>query len=314
MRKIRIVSRQSKLAIIQSQMVAKSIKEKLALECEIIPISTKGDEILNQSLVKIGGKGLFVSSLQEYLFKQQADIAVHSAKDLPHTQERGLCFAAVLARGSPEDVLIANHAANIQQLPVNAIVGTSSLRRAAQILHQRPDLIVKSLRGNVPTRVYKLLNQEFDAIILAKAGLERLAMQDKIIQVLAVEQFLPAAGQGIIAVECLSDNYEVRNLLQAINCPITDQCLTVERDMCRALQATCQSPVAAIASHHNDFITLQGLVASPDGSIIKKVSATVPNQQFTNLGQMVALDLIQQGALEIIRLSQEQILMAECNI
>ena len=309
MRKIRIVSRKSKLAIIQSELVASEITHKLGLACEIIPISTRGDEILDQSLVKIGGKGLFVASLQEYLFSSKADIAVHSAKDLPHTQDAGLCFAAVLPRGAPEDVLVAKYVKTIAELPFEAIVGTSSLRRAAQVLHQRPDLQVRPLRGNVPTRVDKLYNHEFDAIILAKAGLDRLSMQDKIVEVLNVEDFVPAAGQGVIALECLSDNYELRQLLQNINCQTTYMCLSVERDMCRVLQATCQSPVAALATCSNDLISLQGLVASPDGSIMRRVHAVTVMQKFHQLGMNVAKQLIQQGALEIIRLSKEQILL-----
>jgi hydroxymethylbilane synthase len=310
MRKVRIVSRKSKLAIIQSELVACEIKHKLGLECEIIPISTKGDEILDQSLVKIGGKGLFVASLQEYLFQDKADIAVHSAKDLPHTPEAGLSFAAVLPRGSPEDVMVATNFTMVAQLPINAVVGTSSLRRASQILHQRPDIEIKSLRGNVPTRVDKLLAGEFDAIILAKAGLERLQMHDKITEVLSIYDFVPAAGQGVIAIECLARNTVLHNLLQQINCAYTAICLSVERDMCRVLQATCQSPVGAMATCENGLITLQGLVASPDGSILKRATATVALQHSGQLGVAVANKLIEQGAIEIIKLSKEQILLS----
>ena len=295
---IRIATRQSDLALWQAEHVASILKLRDDVKkVELVPLSTRGDEILDRSLQKIGGKGLFIKELEVAMQEDRADIAVHSMKDVPVDMPKGFCIGAVLKRASAADALIGS---TLDELVEGATVGSSSLRRVAQIRLLRPDLHVEPLRGNVNTRLAKLVNGEFDAIILAVAGLQRLGLQSSISQEFAPEEMLPAAAQGVIGIECLADSVELRALLADLNDHSASRTTLAERTIARRLQASCQSPVAAYATTVGGVMTLSALVAMPDGSRVVRGTVGGESDDAERLANQLAEQLIAEGASEIL--------------
>lgn len=299
--KIRIATRKSALALWQAHHVA-AVLQKLpeVSSTELLPMSTKGDEILDRSLQKIGGKGLFIKELEVAMQNGEADLAVHSMKDVPAEMPDGFCLGAILARANHRDALVTGGGKQLDDLPRNARIGSSSLRRQAQLKMLRPDLCIEPLRGNVNTRLAKLENGDYDAIILAAAGLERLELEHHISHQFSAEEMLPAAAQGVLGIECLGDNVELCDILGKLSDPVTVQTTTAERTIARVLQASCQSPVAAFATVQNDTLALTALVAHPDGTKSIKESISGDASDAEQLGESLALRLLQNGARELL--------------
>ena len=264
---IRIATRKSALALWQAEHAAAALG---ALDevgsVELVPLSTRGDEILDKSLQKIGGKGLFIKELEVAMQAGDADIAVHSMKDVPAEMPDGFCIAAVLERANFADALVAREVGSFAELPRQARIGSSSLRRQAQLKLMRPDLAVEPLRGNVNTRLSRLDNGDYDAIILAAAGLERLGLDHYISQQFTPDQMLPAAAQGVIGIECLEAATELRAVLARLEHAPTALTTAAERAIAHTLQANCQSPVATHAVINGSSMRVTALVAMPDGS------------------------------------------------
>lgn len=301
LKKIRIVSRRSKLALRQSAIVQEQLLHvRPDLEIEIIGISTSGDEILDKPLNKIGGKGLFVTELEQYLLQNTADLAVHSMKDMPASMPPELGIGAILQRADPRDVFVSKNFKDIRELPAGSIVGTSSLRRQAQVLALNSAVIVEPLRGNVETRLQKLLDEKYAAIILAAAGLERLGLTQWLQHKLEPTQMLPAVGQGAIGVQFKQTNTELAAILAQLNDPLTAACVYAERAMNAVLDGGCQAPIAGYATVQGGEITLHGLVAEPHAKKIITNIQTGTMQAAEVLGKKVAMQLIAEGALEII--------------
>ena len=299
--KIRIATRKSALALWQAEHVADLLKALPEVEAvELVPLSTRGDEILDRSLQKIGGKGLFIKELEVAMQAGKADIAVHSMKDVPAEMPDGFCLAAMLERANHADALVSPNGEQLSDLPQGALIGSSSLRRQAQLKMLRPDLRVEPLRGNVNTRLAKLDNGDYDAIILAAAGLERLAFEDRISQLFAPDQMLPAAAQGVVGIECLEAATELRAVLAQLNHPTSVQTTLAERAIARVLEASCQSPVATYAVVEGDALTVSALVAMPDGSesIRDSVSGDVGDAEA--LGEKLAGRLLERGAAALL--------------
>jgi hydroxymethylbilane synthase len=297
-----IATRESQLALWQANWAMQWLqKAHPDLHIELLPMSTKADRSPYLSLQAIGGKGLFVKELEEALLDGRADIAVHCMKDMPMAQPDGLIIAAICARETPYDVLVSNRYTDLSALPPNAVVGTSSLRRTSQLLHLRPDLRAQPLRGNVITRLSKLDNDEFDAILLAAAGLKRLGLLSRMREVLASDVFLPAAGQGVIGIECRQDDIASRQRVSIFNNANSAICVTAERAICKRLGAQCQTPVAAFAELSADQIILKGFVGSPDGKQFLMAQAHGASNDPEALGMQVADDLLQQGAAAILQ-------------
>ncbi len=296
-----IVSRKSRLALKQTDLVRQQLNVFYPqLKIEIIGISTSGDEILDQPLMKIGGKGLFVNELEKYLLQNKADIAVHSMKDLPASLASGLEVTAILPRADSRDVLVSVNFASINELPIGSIVGTSSLRRQAQLLAIRPDISIFPLRGNVDTRLEYLTSGKCAAIILAAAGLERLGLTTWIKQTFTWQEMLPAVGQGALGIECKADNMQLRELLSPLHDWQTAACVRAERAMNAILDGGCQAPIAGFASIKNQSITLHGLVAAPDGKKMLRSAHSGVFADVMELGRLVADELLAQGAADII--------------
>ncbi len=294
---LRIATRKSQLALWQAEHVATLLREAHAhLQVELIPLSTKGDRIQDRSLAAIGGKGLFIKELEVALEEGRADIAVHSMKDVPGDLPDGLAIAAVLPRADPRDALIAATAARLQDLPPGARVGTSSLRRQAQLLAVRPDLKIEALRGNVDTRLRRLDGGELDAIILACAGLIRLGWEARITGRLDPLQCLPAVSQGIIGIECRAADGSTRARLHALNHSPTRTTMDAERAFAARLGGSCQSPIAAHATLQGDHLTLHGLVAEPDGSRLLRDSIAGKAADAVHLGRQLADRVMAAGA------------------
>ncbi len=295
---IRIATRKSQLALWQAEHVAEILRGSSGVsDVQLVPMSTRGDEILDRSLQKIGGKGLFIKELEVAMQEDRADIAVHSMKDVPVNMPEGFCVAAVLARANSADALVGK---TLQDLAEGALVGTSSLRRAAQLKLLRPDLQIEPLRGNVNTRLAKLGNGDFDAIVLAAVGLERLGLEEHISQTLTPEQMLPAAAQGVIGIECLADNVELRALLAGLNDQAAARTTLAERTIARLLEADCQSPVAAHATTVGSVMTIAALVAMPDGSRVIRDTVGGQSDDAEQLATQLAKQLIASGAKEIL--------------
>lgn len=291
---IKIATRASKLALIQAQIVAKKLEEKFSnLKTELVPLTTKGDQILNSPLSKIGGKGLFIKELENALLEKKADIAVHSMKDVSSTLEDEFVIGAILERERAEDAFISNEFFSFNELPKNAVVGTSSLRRKMQILNLRPDLEVLDLRGNLQTRLEKLDKGDYSAIILAAAGLKRLGLMGRIRELLPTEQFLPAVGQGAIGIECLKDCQFLEEL-KALNDEKTELCVKAERIISQKLNGSCQIPLAAFAEIQGDLIRLRAKIASTDNKIIFKAADYGHLDTWDYLAQKVAEELKEQ--------------------
>jgi hydroxymethylbilane synthase len=299
---IRIATRQSPLALWQAEYVSGRIKVLFpTIQTQLVKMVTRGDKILDSPLAKIGGKGLFVKELEQGMLEGNADIAVHSMKDVPVNFPAGLHLAAILEREDPTDAFVSNHYASLDDLPENARIGTSSLRRQCQIKATFPNAEILSLRGNVNTRLAKLDAGDYDAIILASAGLKRLGMGHRIAQCLPTQVSLPAIGQGAIGIECRVDDAEVNAIINALNDELTAICVTAERAMNAKLNGGCQVPIAGFAQIENDEISMRGLVGNPDGSVIYRAEKRGHVSQAFAMGEAIAEDLIAQGASEILQ-------------
>jgi hydroxymethylbilane synthase len=299
---LKIVTRKSVLALWQANFVKAELQIlHPELEIILIGVTTEGDQILDVPLAKIGGKSLFVKALEERLLNHEADIAVHSIKDMPAILPDGLAIGAILEREDPTDAFISLHYPSIEALPRNATVGTSSLRRQSQLLALRGNLIPKMLRGNVDTRLQKLDNQEYDGILLATAGLKRLGLAHRITEILAVNQMLPAVGQGALGIECRIEDPEIRHLIMPLHHTPTAQCVLAERSMNAILGGNCQSPIAGFAMINSDgLLKLEGMVATSDGQRVLKAWAMGNPEAMLMVGKQVAEQLLQQGADQII--------------
>ncbi len=299
--KIRIATRKSALALWQAEHVAERLAALPGVtSTELLPMSTRGDEILDRSLQKIGGKGLFIKELEVAMQNGAADLAVHSMKDVPADMPAGFCLAAILERANHADALVSKDKLQIDELPAGARIGSSSLRRQAQLKMMRPDIQVEPLRGNVNTRLAKLESGEFDAIILAAAGLERLGLEHHISQQFSPQEMLPAAAQGVLGIECLEGNTALRTLLEQLSDETALQTTTAERTIARVLQANCQSPVAAHATIDAGSLHLSALVAHPDGTSSISASDSGPVSAAAEIGAALAESLLQQGARELL--------------
>jgi len=299
--KIRIATRKSALALWQANHVAAVLQGLLEVNAtELLPMSTKGDEILDRSLQKIGGKGLFIKELEIAMQNGEADIAVHSMKDVPAEMPDGFCLAATMERANHKDALVTRDSLRLDELPQNARIGSSSLRRQAQLKMLRSDFRIEPLRGNVNTRLAKLENGDYDAIILAAAGLERLELDHHISHQFLPSEMLPAAAQGVLGIECLANNAELRALLGQLTDPVTMQTTTAERTIARVLDASCQSPVAAYATVSNGTLALTALVAHPDGSEFIRDSISGNASDAEQLGETLAARLLENGARALL--------------
>lgn len=300
-KKILVGSRDSVLAMWQTQFVIDRLLEVTdAYEFEIVSLKTKGDKILDVSLAKIGDKGLFTKELELGLLNGEIAFAVHSMKDMPTALPEGLQISSMLKRHNPADVLISERYDSFAALPQGAKVGTSSLRRRAQLLHQRPDLEIHDLRGNLQTRMRKMKEEQFDGIILAAAGVERLGWQDKITEELSYEVCLPAVSQGVIGVETRSDDAEVIALVQLVNDVETQWCVEAERALLQALEGGCQIPIAAYGQLEGNQLVLDGLVGSLDGKTIIRDRISGSVEKRLQLGQQLAQRLAVQGGQAIL--------------
>lgn len=299
---LRIATRKSMLALWQAEYVkAELLRHHPHLQVELVPMSTQGDKILDTPLAKIGGKGLFVKELEQAILEGRADIAVHSMKDVPVEFPAGLMLHTICPRENPQDAFVSNQFSSLSELPSGAVVGTSSLRRQCQIKALRPDLTVRDLRGNVNTRLAKLDNGEYAAIILAAAGLIRLGFAERIASLLPVETSLPANGQGAVGIECRSDDNAVHRLLAPLEHQPTRSCVLAERAMNRKLQGGCQVPIGAYAEIDGDTLWLRGLVGALDGSEIIRHQLRGPVAQAEQLGTELAEYLLRQGADRILQ-------------
>ncbi|MBL0548972.1 hydroxymethylbilane synthase [Aeromonas caviae] len=296
-RTLKIATRKSPLALWQANFV----KDRLEalhpdLQVELVPMSTQGDKILDTPLAKVGGKGLFVKELETAMLEGRADIAVHSMKDVPVEFPDGLGLHTICEREDPRDAFVSNHFNQIGELPQGAVVGTSSLRRQCQLRAARPDLVIRDLRGNVNTRLAKLDAGEYDAIILAAAGLKRLEMAHRIAAFIEPEQSLPANGQGAVGIECRLDDHELHALLAPLEHPETRIRVLTERAMNRALQGGCQVPIGAYALVQGEEVWLRGLVGSPDGARVIRDEIRGPLAEGEALGHTLAQRLLAAGA------------------
>jgi hydroxymethylbilane synthase len=301
-RPLRIATRKSKLALWQAEHVAQLLRAAHpGLAIELVPLTTQGDRIQDRSLAAIGGKGLFIKELEIAMRERRADIAVHSMKDVPAKVPEAFQIAAVLERADAYDALIASVGiAKLEDLPPRARVGTSSLRRQSQLYAARPDLRIEDLRGNVDTRLRRLDSGDLDAILLACAGLTRLGLESRITVRLDPDVCLPAVGQGVIGIECRSDDADTRKLLSAIEHPNTRHVLDAERAFAEQLDGSCQSPIAAHAQLQADELQLTGLVAEPDGSRMFRDSIRGNIAHAASLGRQLAERLLAAGAAELL--------------
>ncbi len=303
-RSIVIGSRKSQLALVQTYWVKKQLETNFSdIEFEVEKMSTQGDKILDVALAKIGDKGLFTKELELGLINKEVDFAVHSLKDLPTNLPDGLMLGCVTERVNPADALVVNEKnkdKQLETLPEGAVIGTSSLRRLAQLRHHFPHLVFKDIRGNVNTRLAKLDSGEYDGIILAVAGLERLGLSDRIHQIIPAEISLHAVGQGALGIECRSGDQEVLEVIKAIEHPDTLDCTLAERSFLRVLEGGCQVPIGVNTKIEGDNLTLIGMVASVDGKQLIKDSVTGDRQNPDQIGEELAEKLKQQGAVEIL--------------
>ena len=300
-REIRIATRKSALALWQAEFVKAELEAAHPhLTVTLVPMVSRGDQLLDSPLSKIGGKGLFVKELETALLSKEADIAVHSMKDVPMEFPKGLGLYCVCEREDPRDAFVSNTYASLDELPQGSIVGTSSLRRQAQLLAQRPDLKINFLRGNVNTRLAKLDAGEYDAIILAAAGLLRLGFADRIRSSLDVSSSLPAGGQGAVGIECRSDDAAIHALLKPLHHADTAVRVTAERALNKHLNGGCQVPIACYAVLEEEQLWLRGFVGQPDASVLLRAEQRAHKDDAEALGIAVAKDLLAQGAGEIL--------------
>jgi hydroxymethylbilane synthase len=298
---LKIGTRGSKLALAQSRWVKEKIQTKHPrIKVELVRIKTTGDKITDSALSKIGGKGLFVKEIEEALLNKQVDVAVHSMKDVPSELPAGLTLSTFPEREDPRDALICLESQTLEQLPRGALVGTSSLRRAAQLLHMRKDLHVEQLRGNVDTRLRKLESGDLQAIILATAGLKRLGIANRITQVISSEQILPAIGQGALGLETRQDDEYAINLIDFLNHEPTEVTVRAERAFLKRLEGGCQVPIAAVGCLKGKTVNLKGMVAELDGTKLVKGEINGGKERAEEIGITLANRLLDSGAREIL--------------
>lgn len=300
MKPIRIGTRGSMLAKWQAEFVRKKILEATGVDAEIVIIKTTGDNLQTASFAQIGGKGVFIKELEEALLNQQIDLAVHSVKDIPTEVPSRLCFPVICRREDTRDCLVAAKNETLSTLRKGARIGTSSLRRRSQVLHARPDLDVRDLRGNVDTRLRKVASGEYDAILLAKAGLDRLGWSNRISEVLSPDVCMPAVGQGALGVQARLKDSEIADALAPLDDLETRQSIVAERSLLAALEGGCQVPLGAWARFERGELAIDAVVCSPDGAQHVRQRATAPPDQARELGQRVAQMLIDSGAREIL--------------
>ena len=295
--RIRIATRKSELALWQAHHAADRLRRLPGVSAvDLVPLTTRGDRILDRELSAIGGKGLFIKELETAIRDDAADIAVHSMKDVPAEMPDGFCIGAVLERGNPFDALVSTEGTTMAELPRGAVVGSSSLRRQAQVKALRPDIEVRPLRGNVNTRLGKLDNGDYDAIVLACAGLERLGLDQRISERFAPDRMLPATAQGVIGIECASGRHDLRELLTLLNHSATEVTTVAERSVAAYLEASCHSPLASYAVIEQDLVTLTALVASVDGKTLLRQQVSGPVEDAAHLGSRVGRRLLDLGA------------------
>lgn len=300
-RTIRIATRQSPLALWQAEHVSTRLRQAFPnIDTELVTMVTRGDKILDAPLSKVGGKGLFVKELEQGMLENRADIAVHSMKDVPVEFPQGLHLAVIMEREDPSDAFVSNHYRNLEEIPKNARIGTSSLRRQCQIKARFPDSEILSLRGNVNTRLAKLDAGEYDAIILASAGLKRLGLEQRITERLETQDSLPAMGQGAIGIECRDDDSDIHQYLRVLHHDATHLCVTAERAMNARLNGGCQVPIAGFAEIIGDRLHMRGLVGHPNGSVLYRTEGSASLDQAEVLGVRLAEDLLAQGAAQIL--------------
>ncbi|SFB58390.1 hydroxymethylbilane synthase [Azotobacter beijerinckii] len=300
-REIRIATRKSALALWQAEHVKACLEQAHpGLSVSLVPMVSRGDKLLDAPLAKVGGKGLFVKELETALLENAADIAVHSMKDVPMEFPEGLGLYCICEREDPRDAFVSNVFESLDALPAGSVVGTSSLRRQAQLLARRPDLKIQFLRGNVNTRLAKLDAGEYDAIILAAAGLIRLGFEARIRSRIAVADSLPAGGQGAVGIECRSADREIQALLAPLNHEPTALRVGAERALNRRLNGGCQVPIACYAELEGDQLWLRGLVGQPDGSLLLRAESRAASSEAESLGVQVAEALLAQGAQRIL--------------
>ncbi|TCS96526.1 hydroxymethylbilane synthase [Hazenella coriacea] len=304
MRPLVVGTRKSELAMTQTKWVVNQLREAHPdLQVSLEKIVTKGDRILNVTLSKVGGKGLFVKEIEQALLDKRIDFAVHSMKDMPGEMPEGLVIGAIPPRENPHDCLLTRKGCTLRDLPEGSLVGTSSLRRQAQLLAIRPDLRVEPVRGNLGTRLQKMKDGEFDAIILAAAGLSRMDWKEEIHDELSAEEMLPAVGQGALAIQCRADDEELLAALQSIHDEETGRAVRAERAFLQTFQGGCHLPVAAYAQVIGEDVQLTGLVGQPDGKKIIKGSLTGKDEQ--SVGQQLAEQLTEQGAGRLLAAVRE---------
>ncbi len=301
MKKLVIATRRSRLALWQAEHIKAHLQGfHPGLKVELLPLTTRGDELLDRRLDQAGGKGLFVKELESAMSEGRADLAVHSIKDVPADLPPGFAIAAITRREDPRDALISSSYRTLAEMPNGATVGTSSLRRSSQISERFPQLEIRLLRGNVDTRIAKLDRGEFDAVVLAAAGLARLGLEARIAARLEVDEMLPAPGQGALGIECLAGRAEVAALLAPLADQATTICVRAERAVSRALGGSCTLPLAAYAEHLGKKIRLRALVASADGRRVIRCDLEGDPADPQSLGERAAQELRRQGAEEIL--------------
>lgn len=303
---IRIATRESRLALWQAEHVATLLRNAYAdVTVSLVPMTTTGDQIVDRTLAQVGGKGLFIKELEVAMHESRAEIAVHSMKDVPSVLPDGMVINCVLERADVRDAFVSKKYANFASLPQGAHVGTASLRRQSQILAARPDLKISAVRGNVETRLRKLDEGQFDAIILASAGLTRLGLANRITEYLDPSFCVPAVGQGVIGIECKANDYVTRAFCSTLNHADTEVCVNAERAFAAKLEGSCQSPIAAHAILNGDELQLTGLVAATDGSKVIRDQITGPRNESLKLGEALATRMLEAGAGELLGLKSE---------
>ncbi|GAB3797150.1 hydroxymethylbilane synthase [Virgibacillus kimchii] len=307
MRKIIVGSRKSNLALTQTNWVIEQLKKAgVKNDFEVKKIVTKGDQILDVTLSKVGGKGLFVKEIEQAMYNKEIDLAVHSMKDMPSEMPPGLMITSIPVREDHRDAFISKNNIALQDLPEGAIIGTSSLRRSAQMLAERPDVQIKWIRGNIETRLKKLNEEDFDAIILAVSGLKRVGLsEDLITEYLEPDVCVPAVGQGALAIECREEDDELREILSSIHDEYTARTIGAERTFLHLLEGGCQVPIGGYAYLENEDVVLTALVGTPDGKTILKEE--VRGEDPEAVGKEAADRLIKQGAKEIVESVKEEL-------
>lgn len=303
-RTLRIATRKSPLALWQ----AEHIKEQLLkywpnLQIELVPMVTAGDKFLKEKLLLAGGKGLFVKELEEALLAQKADIAVHSTKDMPSFLPQGLCLPVICKRDNPFDALVSTRYTNLKSLPLNAVIGTASLRRQSQLLAYRADLQIKTLRGNIQTRLAKLAAGEYDAIILAAAGLERMKLDEHISELLSADIMLPSCAQGALSIECRENDTQILELISPLNDTPSALCVQTERMVNAQLGGNCHVPLAVFCTLNQRQLHLRARLLSPDGSNVLAYAGQAPDKEAAQLASQCSQNLLAQGAASLINAS-----------